>query len=300
MGTEKNLRLGVLFVDTIVLLLFVLGFYHIMYHALPSSVIGITGRSWMIFVYLTSFLMSSLLFPSMVQLRLIKWSDVFVRVFTTCAMMLLFISLIMLLARPDHHFPRTFIFTSIAAYFVVLMSERSLLRIILTHARANKRNLKKVVLIGNDETVFQLYRILSTPIYGYDIVAMFYDGECANEEIRKKRMGGTNNVYGWLANNRDINEIYGYFPKEQQDTINMMSKFCDNHLIRFYYIPAINVFKGNMSISFMEDTPVIARREEPLRQAKNKIIKRIFDIIFSTIVLILGLPMGAHLGSHHD
>lgn len=290
MGTEKNLRLGVLFVDTIVLLLFVLGFYHIMYHALPSSVIGITGRSWMIFVYLTSFLMSSLLFPSMVQLRLIKWSDVFVRVFTTCAMMLLFISLIMLLARPDHHFPRTFIFTSIAAYFVVLMSERSLLRIILTHARANKRNLKKVVLIGNDETVFQLYRILSTPIYGYDIVAMFYDGECANEEIRKKRMGGTNNVYGWLANNRDINEIYAYFPKEQHETINMMSKYCDNHLIRFYYLPAIDVFKGKITFTLLDDIPIIARREEPLRQTKNKIVKRIFDLIFSTIVLILVFP----------
>ena len=70
----------------------------------------------------------------------------------------------------------------------------------------------------------------------------------------------------------------------------MMSKFCDNHLIRFYYIPAINVFKGNMSVTFMEDIPLIARREEPLRKNKNKMIKRIFDLIFSLFVLILIFP----------
>ena len=156
--------------------------------------------------------------------------------------------------------------------------------------RANKGNLKNVILVGNEQTVYQLFEILKTPIYGYNIVGFFYDGECTNQEMAAKRLGGTGDIYGWLTVHSNINEIYGYFPKEQHDTINMMSKFCDNHLIRFYYIPAINVFKGNMAITFMEGIPVIARREEPLKKDSNKLAKRIFDIIFSSFVLLSIFP----------
>lgn len=146
-------------------------------------------------------------------------------------------------------------------------------------------------MIGNETTVYQLFYKIKNPIYGYNIVGFFYDGTCTNEEIAQMRLGGVSDIYGWLANHPEINEIYGYFPQEQHDTINMMSKFCDNHLIRFYYIPAINVFKGNMTISFMGKIPVIARREEPLRNGINKLAKRIFDIIFSLLVLILPFPL---------
>ena len=45
-----------------------------------------------------------------------------------------------------------------------------------------------------------------------------------------------------------------------------------------------------MVFSLMEDIPVIARREEPLRNDTNKLIKRTFDIIFSALVLILVFP----------
>ena len=290
MGTEKNLQIGVFIVDTILLTLFVIGFHELMCIISPDSVTGISGTGWLLFVYLSSFAMSSILFPPLIQLRLIKWRDVFIRVITTCAMMLLFISLVMLLARPDHHFPRTFIFTSIATYVVFLMAERLTLRKFLMQMRSNKRNQKKVVLIGNEQTVYQLYNILSTPIYGYDIVGTFYDGDCPNAEMEKKRIGNIGDIYGWLTSNHGVNEIYGYFPKEQHEPINMISKFCDNHLIRFYYLPAIDVFKGKMTFTLLEDIPIIARREEPLRNPKNRIIKRTFDILFSTLVLLLVFP----------
>ena len=45
-----------------------------------------------------------------------------------------------------------------------------------------------------------------------------------------------------------------------------------------------------MAISFMEEIPVIARREEPLRRGGNKLIKRVFDILFSLLVLLLVFP----------
>lgn len=290
MGTEKHLQFGVFFIDTVLLTAFVIGFYHLMQYLAPESVKDIENIPWLILVYFIGFAFSYLLFPSLIQLRLVRAEDIFLRVVYTCFMMLLIVSLILVVSHPFAEFPRTFLFCSMAAYFVFLMAERVILRKILKRFRANKGNTKNIVLIGNEQTVYNLYEILKTPIYGYNIAGFFYDGDCYNAEVASMRLGGVSDIYGWIATHPRVHEIYGYFPKEQHDTINMMSKFCDNHLIRFYYIPAINVFKGNMSVSFMGDIPVIARREEPLRKSSNKVIKRVFDFIFSLIVLIVVFP----------
>ena len=267
MGTEKNLQLGVYLLDTVLLTAFIIGFHKLMCHIAPESVDNIKNIPWVVLVYIIGFSFSYVLFPSLIQLRLIKYEDIIRRATSTCFMMLLFVSLIIFVSKPFADFPRTFLFYSMLAYFIFMLTERIILRKILMRFRANKGNLKNVILVG-----------------------FFYDGECTNQEMAAKRLGGTGDIYGWLTVHSNINEIYGYFPKEQHDTINMMSKFCDNHLIRFYYIPAINVFKGNMAITFMEGIPVIARREEPLRKDSNKLAKRIFDIIFSSFVLLLIFP----------
>lgn len=290
MGTEKNLQLGVYLLDTVLLTAFIIGFHKLMCHIAPESVDNIKNIPWVVLVYIIGFSFSYVLFPSLIQLRLIKYEDIIKRATSTCFMMLLFVSLIIFVSKPFADFPRTFLFYSMLAYFIFMLTERIILRKILMRFRANKGNLKNVILVGNEQTVYQLFEILKTPIYGYNIVGFFYDGECTNQEMAAKRLGGTGDIYGWLTVHSNINEIYGYFPKEQHDTINMMSKFCDNHLIRFYYIPAINVFKGNMAITFIEGIPVIARREEPLRKDSNKLAKRIFDIIFSSFVLLLIFP----------
>lgn len=290
MGTEKNLQLGVYLLDTVLLTAFIIGFHKLMCHIAPESVDNIKNIPWVVLVYIIGFSFSYVLFSSLIQLRLIKYEDIIRRATSTCFMMLLFVSLIIFVSKPFADFPRTFLFYSMLAYFIFMLTERIILRKILMRFRANKGNLKNVILVGNEQTVYQLFEILKTPIYGYNIVGFFYDGECTNQEMAAKRLGGTGDIYGWLTVHSNINEIYGYFPKEQHDTINMMSKFCDNHLIRFYYIPAINVFKGNMAITFMEGIPVIARREEPLRKDSNKLAKRIFDIIFSSFVLLLIFP----------
>lgn len=290
MGTEKNLQLGVYLLDTVLLTAFIIGFHKLMCHIAPESVDNIKNIPWVVLVYIIGFSFSYVLFPSLIQLRLIKYEDIIRRATSTCFMMLLFVSLIIFVSKPFADFPRTFLFYSMLAYFIFMLTERIILRKILMRFRANKGNLKNVILVGNEQTVYQLFEILKTPIYGYNIVGFFYDGECTNQEMAAKRLGGTGDIYGWLTVHSNINEIYGYFPKGQHDTINMMSKFCDNHLIRFYYIPAINVFKGNMAITFIEGIPVIARREEPLRKDSNKLAKRIFDIIFSSFVLLLIFP----------
>lgn len=290
MGTEKNLQIGVFIVDFTLLAIVIIGFYKFMLWMSPSSLGGAENLPWLLLTYLLSFAISSFLFPPLIQLRLVKREAVVIRVVTTSIMTFLIISILTLLANPYTHFPRAFFGYSFLLYTILLLIERFSIRAYLMHLRANKRNQKRIVLIGNEKTIYRLFDILSTPIYGYDIVGVFYDGECPHEGVKEKHIGSVGDIYGWITTNAEVHEIYGYFPKEQHDTINMISKFCDNHLIRFYYIPAIDVFKGNMSFTLIDGIPVIARREEPLRKVSNKFIKRSFDIIFSLFILLTIFP----------
>ena len=123
MGTEKNLQIGVFILDAILLALFMMGFYTLMGIISPASVVGIKSLSWMLFVYTLSYTISYLLFPSLIGFRLVRWEDVFIRVFTTCFMMFLFISLIIFFARPVQPFPRSFLSYSILAYAIFLLIE---------------------------------------------------------------------------------------------------------------------------------------------------------------------------------
>lgn len=290
MGTDKHLQLGVYVIDTVILTAFIYGFYKLMCHITPVTVQHIDNISWVIAIYLIGFSISSYLFPSLIPIRFVKPEAIITRVASLCCMTLLLVSVIIVASRPFADFPRRFLFSSILLFFFILLMERFILKKILWTVRAKRKNLKNVLLVGNEATVHQLYEKLKEPMNGYNIVGFFYDGTCFNKEIAALRLGGVSDIYGWLANHPSINEIYGYFPKEQYDTINMISKYCDNHLIRFFYIPAINVFKGNMTFSQMEGIPVIARREEPLRNGTNKCVKRVFDIVFSLLVLLLVFP----------
>ncbi|MDE6721325.1 MAG: undecaprenyl-phosphate glucose phosphotransferase [Bacteroidaceae bacterium] len=290
MGTEKNLQIGIFIADTILLAGFIIGFHAWTLAVWPDLLRGINNLPWLLFTYIISFGLAYLLFPSLVQRRMMKRRRVIKRVFTTSCMTLLFIPFVARLSNPDIHVPYQFFILSILLYTVLLLLERFSTRAYLMHIRANQRNQRHVVLIGNGAVVQNLYETLSTPIYGYDIKGVFYDGECPHTQMAKNRIGGISDIPDWLANQSGIHEIYGYLPKEQYETIDKLSQLCDQHLIRFYYLPAIDVFQGNISLTFMEGIPIIARRQEPLRKTTNKLLKRAFDVIFSLLVLIFVFP----------
>ncbi len=291
MKTERSLQLGVLLVDMVLLTAFITVFFKIMLMLYPDSINGIVSLPWLIVTYVTSFVFSFLLLPSVAQYRHSKWEDIVKRALDTSFVMLLFVSLITIFTRPEHHYPRTFYCSSIVCYAVFLTIERCCLKYMFNHLRSNKRNQKNIVFLGDEPMVTQLMSYMRTPSFGYDIKGIFYDGTSEDKELEAIKLGERKDLLTWLTKHPDVNELYGYIPKERQEAINILAKFCDNHLIRFYYLPAVDVFRGNTTVSYLGDTPIIARREEPLLDPTNRFIKRTFDIVFSSLVLCTIFPI---------
>lgn len=290
MGKDSTLKGCIMLIDIILLTLVILGTFFLGDIYFQEKLASIHNLPAVIAIFLASFLASFSIYPALIQERIVKSEDVAKRVTITCLLMFLFVSLLFQLTRANSSFPRSFLFTTVIIYTPLLFAERLVVRKMLTRFRANKRNMKDVVLIGAEDAVYKVYKTLSHPEYGYNIKGVFYTGDCNYPELEKIHLGELADIYEWLVDHSNINEIYGYIPAEKQDMINMIGKFCDNHLIRFYYIPVLDVFSRKMSFSFINDVPIIAKREEPLAKPLNKAIKRAFDFIASSLVLLLIFP----------
>ena len=97
-------------------------------------------------------------------------------------------------------------------------------------------------------------------------------------------------MFTWLKERSEVHELYAYFPYEEQSKTNILAKFCDNNLIRFYFVPSLNVFNSGFAPDQRGKTLVVARRQEPLTYPWNRMLKRGFDILFSATFLITIYP----------
>lgn len=99
------------------------------------------------------------------------------------------------------------------------------------------------------------------------------------------------NLSEYVSQN-DVNEIIVTLPLHEQDKINAIRKICDYEGIRFKY--ALNlegIFGEKCKAQQYGDFQVINVRHVPLDNAPQVMMKDIFDIIFSSIALILASPV---------
>ncbi|MEL6257405.1 MAG: exopolysaccharide biosynthesis polyprenyl glycosylphosphotransferase, partial [Bacteroidota bacterium] len=86
-------------------------------------------------------------------------------------------------------------------------------------------------------------------------------------------------------------EIYCTLPISSQHIIEEISEFADNNYIQFKLANDFNLLnQKDITVYFYDQTPIITLRKDPLSSLANRVIKRIFDIIFSSLVLLFIFP----------
>lgn len=246
------------------------------------------------FILLVAHLISFTIRPSVNQKRFNTSEDVVKNVLITGLLFGVFTSLIIILFYPSMRFPKTYFFTYIIIFVFLLLIERLVLRKVFFHLRKRKRNHNNIVLIGDTTGIRDVFHYLSQPVHGYTTMAHFAKEPSSDQDLKGLYVGPPEKIYEWMAQNNknnEINEVYAHFENNDQDRINMLSKYCDNNLIRFFYVPDLKIFRGKLSFTQFNQTPIVARRREPLTYPMNQFLKRLFDIVFSLLVLILVFPI---------
>ena len=140
-------------------------------------------------------------------------------------------------------------------------------------------NSRSVVLLGNEQKIKPLKEFFTAnPDYGYRLVRIFpLEGdkklqikECLSFVFQKK----IDELYCSMS---DLTEI------EMTDIIS----FADNHLKTLKFIPdEKQILSASIKFEFYDYIPVISLRNILQEERFNKFVKRIFDLVFSSFIII--------------
>lgn len=154
-------------------------------------------------------------------------------------------------------------------------------------------NLIKVVFVGDTENSVALYHeIADDQSYGYSVCGYFSDHESSDFPAELPRLGRISEVTQWLGEHTGVHCCYCCLKSERKADIVPIIKYCENNFIRFYHVPNIrNYVHNRMYFNIIGNVPFLSLHNEPLEKAENRMIKRLFDICFSLLVLCTVFPV---------
>lgn len=174
-----------------------------------------------------------------------------------------------------------FLLPSFLLYIFLSITSRT---IILSRFNPHRNTILKYAVIGG--TGIHVHKIISIidNIYGQH---SYFRGRFGQSRLKTiTDLGDYSHINDFLENG-SIDKLFYIDSSLPYSQLRTISEQCRNQLIDFEIIPKeIDLFKEGLQMNLMGDMPVLGRKKEPLQHTRNKVLKRLFDIIFSTLVIL--------------
>lgn len=140
-----------------------------------------------------------------------------------------------------------------------------------------KGNIRNVVVIGKSKKANQLIEVFNTRReFGYHFSSQFSPRDKDFELL---------NCFRYIVNN-NIDEIYCSVSELKNDELSAFINFADNNLKTLKFLPDNkNIFSKKLKFEYYDYLPILSLRDIPLHNSLNAFLKRLFDIVFSLVVI---------------
>lgn len=169
---------------------------------------------------------------------------------------------------------------------VVLPVWWTISRYIIKSMRRRGRNFTRVVIVGTNRTARRLYHEMKVDKgFGFNVMG-FFDDE-PREDFDGEYLG-TLDMLDQYVKKYAVNEIYFAMSGEKDEVLARAAKVADDNMCQFYYVPRISHYvNAGYELHTLGSMPVLTLRHNPLRNPVNRVVKRTFDIVFSTAFLVI-------------
>jgi putative colanic acid biosynthesis UDP-glucose lipid carrier transferase len=171
-----------------------------------------------------------------------------------------------------------------SVFLIIVLSWRIGLYYSLSLYRSKGYNYRNVVIVGYGAIAKQLEVFFTLhPEYGYNLLGYFDDNFKG-----KKRLGDITAVNPFLNQSEIlVDEVYCCLSYVKYGQIKKIIDVCEDRLIKVKVITDFRAFsfKG-LELERYDHIPVLNVSSIPLDDRQNLIVKRIFDIIFSSLLCI--------------
>ena len=245
---------------------------------------------------------SQFYYSTIIHYRKVNAADMLKRIMSLSVTMVVVAYL--LLKLMNQRFPAGYSLAGIGAVFMVVgLITRLIERLMVKRYRHAGFNTRYVTFVGNDTELLNIYhRLNDDASMGYRILGYYADREMAVPEkegrakdgeskaITLKKLGTLQEFLNNLGEPEKLqtgDELYVCLSRQDRDIIRRISQFCDHNVIRFYFVPmSVETLGIDMKREFLDNIEIFTTYDNKLERPSNKLIKRIFDIVFSIIFLI--------------
>ena len=193
----------------------------------------------------------------------------------------IFLLLLVLVSLKRDVYSRLFLIYFYSSLLVTILPWRFFFIRLLRTYRKRGVSFRKVVLVGNGPDLLRFYEAVNQhPEYGLRISGYYSD-----QPIEGLPFSGNEDALR-NADATRLDEVYCAYQSEDEKLLDWF-RWADRNLIRFRVIPNLGIrnFKG-VEIDFYHDVPVLVHRKEPLEYLHNRWLKRLGDLLFSTLIIL--------------
>jgi putative colanic acid biosynthesis UDP-glucose lipid carrier transferase len=184
---------------------------------------------------------------------------------------------------------RLFLISILTSFAVCLLINRFLHLALHNFFQSKNHIVRKVMIIGYNERAKKLAEYLEQEPIKTEIIGFCEEEENVTELSNYPIISGINNVIE-TSKLHKVTEIFSTIAPEQQTGIYKLMSQADQECIRFRIIPDLNHFiRKPVHIDYLNDMPVLSLRKEPLDDVGNRIKKRFYDIVISSLFILLVL-----------
>ncbi|MHA7942481.1 undecaprenyl-phosphate glucose phosphotransferase [Formosa sp. 3Alg 14/1] len=140
-------------------------------------------------------------------------------------------------------------------------------------------NLRTTVIIGKNRQTNALENFFKqNPEYGYSLKRVF--------NLKDKSQGSLDDCLRYIQENT-VDEIYCSITELSNTQILQVVNFADNNLKILKFLPDNKeIYSKKLKYEYYDFIPILSLRDIPLEESVNQFFKRLFDIVFSLIVIV--------------
>lgn len=198
----------------------------------------------------------------------------------------LFILLLFLVSLKKDEYSRLFLVYFYVSFLLTIMPWRFFFLRMLRSFRKKGLKFRKVALLGTEASLKRFYdNIAERPEFGIEVVGHFADSPQEGLPYL-----GNEQDFMLSFERTPVDEIFCAYPAGDP-RFNEWFQWADENLVRYRIIPDLGLkHSKGIEIDFYSDIPVLLLRKEPLEYLHNRLLKRIFDVVCSTLVILLIFP----------
>lgn len=177
--------------------------------------------------------------------------------------------------------------------YVVVFLWRYWARNFYRYWRHLPKNCSKVIILGAGQAASQVYEeLINSRFQGYDVLGIYDDIEVADYKVDPQLVkGGLSDALNMIRSG-NVNEVISALPASDDQRSLEILKEAERCFVKSLIVPDFQRYiKKGVSMIDVANVPMILFRDEPLEEPWNSLGKRLFDIVFSLVVLIVLSPV---------